>query len=101
MLDTTERIKKVKLRVRKLQRKSKTRLISAFSALSIILSLSLVGVIGVITGGSSGNVTGLYGTMLLYEDAGGYALVGIIAFAAGVIITVLCLRYRRNIKKVQ
>lgn len=99
MHDTAERIKRVKLRARELQRTNKTRLISAFSALCIILSLSLAGVIGVMTGGSSGNVSGLYGTMLLYEDAGGYALVGIIAFVTAVIITTLCMRYRENMKK--
>jgi len=100
MHDTTERIKRVKLRVRKLQCTSETRLINALSVLCIILSLSLVGVIGVMTGGSWGIVSGLYGTMLLYEDAGGYVLVGIIAFIVAVIITTLCLRYRGNIKRV-
>lgn len=100
MHDTTERIERVKLRVKKLQRTSETRLINALSVLCIILSLSLVGVIGVMTGGSWGTISGLYGTMLLYEDAGGYVLVGVIAFAVAVIITTLCLRYRGNIKRV-
>lgn len=100
MHDTAERIKRVKLRVRKLQRASESRLINALSALCIVLSFSLVGVIGVMTGSSWGTVSGFYGTMLLYEDAGGYVLVGVIAFAVAVIITTLCLRYRENIKKV-
>ena len=99
MHDTTERIKRVKLKVRKLQRASESRLINALSVLCIILSLSLVGVIGVMTGGSWGTISGLYGTMLLYEDAGGYVLVGVIAFVVAVTITILCLRYRGNIKK--
>ncbi len=101
MRDTTERIKRIKLRVKKLQRTSETRLINALSALCIILSLSLVGVIGAMTGGSWAAVSGLYGTMLLYEDAGGYVLVGIITFAVAVIITTLCLRYRENLKRVR
>ncbi len=101
MHDTTERIKRVKLRVGKLQLISETRLINALSALCIILSFSLVGVIDVMTGGSCGTVSGLYGTMLLYEDAGGYVLVGVITFVVAVIITILCLRYRKNIKRVK
>jgi hypothetical protein len=101
MHDTTERVKRVKLRVGKLQRASGSRLINALSALCIILSLFLVGAIGAMTGGSPGTVSGLYGTILKlkYEDAGGYVLVGVIAFAVAVIITTLCLRYRENIKK--
>lgn len=98
MHDTAERIKRVKLRVRRLQRTSESRLISALSVLCIILSLSLVGIIGAMLGGSRGIVSGLYGTMLLYEGAGGYVLVGVIAFVAAVIITTLCLRHRENIK---
>lgn len=37
-----------------------------------------------------------YGSILLAEDAGGYVLAGVIAFMAGVIVTVLCIRYRKK-----
>ena len=44
---------------------------------------------------------GVFGTRLLREDAGGYVLVGVVCFAAAVVITVLCfrLRNRENQKK--
>ena len=37
--------------------------------------------------------------MLLYEDAGGYVLVGVAAFAAAVVITALCMKYRDREKE--
>ena len=44
---------------------------------------------------------GVFGTMLLREDAGGYVLVAVVSFAAAVAITALCfrLRIRENRKK--
>ena len=44
---------------------------------------------------------GVFGAMLLREDAGGYVLVAVVSFAAAVIITALCfqLRKRENQKK--
>ena len=44
---------------------------------------------------------GVFGAMLLQEDAGGYVLVAVVSFAAAVVITALCfrLRIRENQKK--
>ena len=44
---------------------------------------------------------GVFGAMLLRDDAGGSVLVGVVCFAAAVVITVLCfrLRNRENQKK--
>ena len=44
---------------------------------------------------------GVFGAMLLRDDAGGSVLVGVVCFAAAVVITVLCfrLRIRENRKK--
>ncbi len=38
----------------------------------------------------------VYGSFLLSAEAGGYVLAAVIAFALGVVITLLCLRYRRR-----
>ena len=43
------------------------------------------------TGGTAGVYTG---ATMLFEDAGGYVLSAVLAFMLGVIITVLCIRYR-------
>ena len=37
---------------------------------------------------------GVFGAMLLREDAGGYVLVAVVSFAAAVVITALCFRLR-------
>ena len=37
-----------------------------------------------------------FGAMLLREDAGGYVLVGVVCFAAAVVITALCFRLRNR-----
>ena len=44
---------------------------------------------------------GVFGAMLLREDAGGYVLVAVVSFAAAAVITALCfrLRNRENQKK--
>ena len=39
---------------------------------------------------------GGFGAMLLREDAGGYVLVGVVCFAAAVVITALCFRLRKR-----
>jgi len=36
--------------------------------------------------------------MLLYSDAGGYILDGLLAFTAGVVLTVICIRMRKKAK---
>ena len=44
---------------------------------------------------------GVFGAMLLREDAGGYVLVAVVSFAAAAVITALCFRLknRENQKK--
>ena len=47
------------------------------------------------------NVTGMYGTILLHEDAGGYVLVAVISFNVAVVITALCIKFRKRGQKSQ
>ena len=56
---------------------------------------------GTVVGPGQTAAWGVFGAMLLREDAGGYVLVGVVCFAAAVVITVLCfrLRNRENQKK--
>ena len=42
---------------------------------------------------------GLYGSILLHEGASGYVVVGVLSFTAAVVITVLCIRYRKKCAK--
>ena len=42
---------------------------------------------------------GVFGAMLLREDVGGSVLVGVVCFAAAVVVTVFCTRLRKNNKQ--
>lgn len=100
MYDTAERVRRVQLRAGQLQRKRENRLLGGLTSLCVLLAFSLVGTVNAMTGGGQGGmVPGFFGAMLLYEDAGGCVLVGVLSFAAAVVITVLCMRSREKIKK--
>ena len=43
----------------------------------------------------------MYGTILLHEDAGGYVLVAVISFTVAVVITALCIKFRKKGQKSQ
>ena len=71
--------------------------------LSILLlcCMVLTQAAGTVVGPGQTAAWGAFGAMLLREDAGGYVLVGVVCFAAAVVITALCfrLRIRENQKK--
>lgn len=99
MYDTATRVGLVKKRVRQKQRRRETRALCGLSALCLLLSISLVGTIGALTGAGHSAALSLYGSILLHEDAGGYVLVGVISFTAAVVMTVLCVKYRERKKE--
>lgn len=101
MYDTAKCVELVKLRAQELHRREKKRRISALSALCVILFASFVGTISAVTGPGQLVMWGMYGAMLLREDAGGYVLVGVIAFAAAVVVTLLCIRYKEKSERDQ
>ncbi len=49
---------------------------------------------GTVVGQGQTAAWGVFGAMLLREDAGGYVLVAVVSFAAAVVITALCFRLR-------
>ena len=49
---------------------------------------------GTVAGPGQPEAGGVFGAMLLREDAGGYVLVAVVSFAAAVVITALCFRLR-------
>lgn len=99
MRNTEERTGAVLLRARKLREKRAKALNAALAALCCVLTVCLAGAFSVLTGGSrAGHVPGFYGSVLLYDGAGGYVLVGVIAFAAAVAITLACINYRNKNK---
>lgn len=94
MRSAEERTALILGRTRSLRRDRERRrdagLLSACCALCACLLLALT------DGGAGGHVPGFYGSALLYGSAGGYVLAGVSAFAAGVVVTVLCIRYKKK-----
>ena len=101
MYDTARRVGLVKKRVRENTRRRQRRGIYGLSAMCMLLFAALMQAAGTVAGPGQPEAWGVFGAMLLREDAGGYVLVAVVSFAAAVVITALCfrLRNRENQKK--
>ena len=101
MYDTARRVALVKQRVRENTRRKRRRGIYELSAACMLLFAVLMQVAGTVIGQGQTAAQGVFGAMLLREDAGGYVLVAVVSFAAAATITALCfrLRIRENQKK--
>ena len=96
MYDTEKRVRLVKKRVLEKRYRQERSLICRLSALCMALSVFLVGTVHTVAGQTQITARGMYGSILLHEDAGVYVLVGVISFATAVMITVLCIRLRER-----
>ena len=101
MYDTARRVALVKQRVRENTRRKRQRGIYGLSAACMLLFAVLTQAANTVIGQGQTAVWGVFGAMLLREDAGGYVLVAVVSFAAAAAITALCirLRIRENQKK--
>ena len=96
MYDTARRVALVKQRVRENARRRQRRGIYGLSAACMLLFAALMQAAGTVVGQGQPEAWGVFGAMLLREDAGGYVLVGVVCFAAAVVVTVFCTRLRKN-----
>ena len=96
MYDTARRITLVKQRVRENTRRRQRREVISLSAACILLCAALMQTAGTVVGPGQTAAWGVFGAMLLREDAGGYVLVAVLSFAAAAAITVLCFRLRNR-----
>ena len=94
MYDTARRVALVKQRVRENTRRKRQRGIYGLSAACMLLFAVLTQAAGTVVGPGQPEAWGVFGAMLLREDAGGYVLVAVISFAAAAVITALCIRLR-------
>ena len=92
-----ERVQALYERVKRLQRKRERRKTASLSVActgtGLCLMLMIFGGGGAHRGGTAGLFTG---ATILFEGAGVYVLVALLAFMAGVVITLLCLRRQRH-----
>ena len=101
MYDTSRRVTLVKQRVRENTRRRQRREAISLSAFCLMLFTALAGAADALIVRGQTAAWGVFGAMLLREDAGGYVLVAVVSFAAAAAITALCfrLRNRENRKK--
>jgi len=101
MYDTARRVALVKQRVRENTRRRQRREAISLSAACMLLCAALTQAADALIVRGQTAAQGIFGAMLLREDAGGYVLVAVVSFAAAVVITALCfqLRNRENQKK--
>ena len=101
MYDTARRVALVKQRVRENTRRRQRREVISLSAACMLLCAALMQTAGTVIAPGQTAAWGVFGAMLLREDAGGYVLVAVVSFAAAAAITALCfrLRNRENQKK--
>ena len=99
MYDTAKRVVLVKQRVRENTRRRQRRGIYGLSAMCMLLFAALMQAAGTVVGPGQPEAWGVFGAMLLREDAGGYVLVAVVSFAAAVVVTVFCTRLRKNNKQ--
>ena len=96
MYDTARRVALVKQQVRENTRRRQRREVISLSALCLLLFTALAkGADALIVQGQTA-AQGMFGAMLLREDAGGYVLVAVVSFAAAAAITALCIRLRNR-----
>ena len=94
MYDTARRVALVKQRVRENTRRRQRREAISLSAACMLLFAVLMQAVGTVAGPGQPEAWGVFGAMLLREDAGGYVLVAVVSFAAAAVITALCFRLR-------
>ena len=101
MYDTARRVTLVKQRVRETARRRQRREAISLSAACMLLCAALTQAAGAVVGPGQTAAWGVFGAMLLREDAGGYVLVAVISFTVAVVITVLCIKFRKRGQKSQ
>ena len=101
MYDTARRVALVKQRVRENTRRRQWREAISLSAACMLLFAALMQAADAFAVQGQTATWGVFGAMLLRQDAGGYVLVGVVSFTAAAVITALCfrLRIRENRKK--
>ena len=94
MYDTARRVALVKQRVRENTRRRQRREAISLSTACMLLCAALMQAAGTVVEPGQPEAWGVFGAMLLREDAGGYVLLGVVCFASAVVITALCFRLR-------
>ena len=86
MYDTARRVALVKKRRHEYARRKQQREICGLSAACMLLFAALMQMASTVVGPGQSAARGVFGAMLLREDAGGYVLVGVVCFATAAVV---------------
>ena len=95
-LTTEEALVEIHKRGREIKHIHERRVLQGLSATAFVLTFVLLGVLGHFTGIGTTAAMNAYGSFLLPASAGGYVLTAVIAFALGVVVTVLAKKSRKD-----
>ncbi len=87
-------VREILRRSDKISKKRERRARNVISSASATLFCALLAVTALLSGGSAAREGTAYGAFILSPSVGGYVLLGVLAFALGVAVTLLCVRYR-------
>ena len=97
MQNEQERLSSLHERMERLLKKRERRRTAAIGAAGVILGVCLFILIFKEGASGYGYTPGSYsGSMLLFENAGGYVLVALLSFLAAVVVTILCIRWKKK-----
>ena len=99
MNDTARRVALVKQRVQEMGRQRRRREVGGLSAVCLLLFAALMQAAGTLIGQGQTVAQGVFGAMLLREDAGGYVLVGVAAFTVASVLKIVCMRLQEYKKQ--
>ncbi len=94
-----EALREVLKRGRAVRKRRESRNIQILGGAAGVLLVGLICVIASFSKGGVGSAGSAYGAFLLSAEAGGYVLTAVIAFAVGVVLTVLIWQYRKRKRK--
>ena len=95
MICTTDtRVRAIRSRTRQYRARCEARQLSILTACSLLLLAGIGLLLNHAQSSGVATVAGAYGAVLLQDGAGAYVVIGIAAFAAGVAVTVLCVRLK-------
>ena len=93
MKSQQERLEQLHTRAAELKEQKERRTVNALKAVAVMLFVCLAGVMSVFSGlQNAARPENYTGSSLLDSNVGGYVLVAVMAFAAAVVITVICMK---------
>lgn len=97
-----ERVSDLHLWMAERNRTRERRKTGLMNAASAVLTVCLLLIIGERSFAHHGGTAGMYsGAMMLFENAGAYVLVALLAFMVGVVVTVVCIHQQRSKRRAE